>query len=125
MTNPFDFRKGSRKRNKESPGWKQQEKRLARDFKGKVTPGSGNQDHSKGDVKMELALLEAKSTEKNSISLKKEWLEKIDDEAVGEGLRIPALGITFTNVKPGTEKDWIILPKWAVQLMMNHYKDQE
>ncbi len=124
MTSSFDFRKGSKKRQKDK-AWKRQEARLAADLDGKVQSGSGNQDGKKGDVKYDLVLLEAKSTEKKSISLKMSWLEKIDEEAVAESGRIPALGITFTGIKRGTEKDWIIIPSWAMNMLMQNYKEDD
>lgn len=123
MPKPFNFRKD---RDKDKPkGWQRQEKRLAEDFSGETRRGSGNQDRKKGDVIADYILIEAKSTKNASISLKQDWLKKIDEEAVTYDGRIPALGITFTNMAAGTEKDWIILPKWAVLKLLHERREEE
>jgi len=121
MPEPFNFRNDRKK----PKGWERQESRLAKDFDGKLRAGSGNQVRKKGDVIADYVLIEAKSTKFKSISLKQSWLKKIDEEAVTYDGRFPALGVTFTNMDPGTEKDWIILPKWAVLKMLKAYKDED
>jgi|SRR5271170_7183615 len=75
---------------------KLQEKRAAKDYKGKVRPGSGNQWHSKGDVKAEAYLIECKTTSKASYSLKTGIMSKIMDEALLEML-VPLLEIEFSE----------------------------
>jgi hypothetical protein len=60
-----------------------QEKRLAK--KGFVTPGSGAVWPYKGDVSFETVLVEAKRTDKKSLSVQESWLSKIFEEAVAVG----------------------------------------
>ena len=60
-----------------------QEKNLAK--KGFVTPGSGSVWLFKGDVVFNDYLVEAKRTDKKSMSVKGEWLEKIFKEALAVG----------------------------------------
>lgn len=52
-----------------------QEKRLAAHFGGKRTPGSGNQWHTKNDVRTESLSIEAKTTAKGQYTLKARELE--------------------------------------------------
>jgi len=50
----------------------------------------------KGDVRTNLHLIEAKRTDKKSISLKQSWLEKIRKEAVKDH-RIPVMAVEIGN----------------------------
>lgn len=58
----------------------------------RVQAGSGSLWGAKGDVRSQVNLLECKRTDKKSIILKQEWLNKIRGEAIKDH-RIPALGI--------------------------------
>lgn len=60
-----------------------QEKHIAKAVGGKQTANSGATAFSKGDVRTELFLIEAKTctTEKQSFSIKKEWFSKNEEEA--------------------------------------------
>lgn len=58
------------------------EKHAGKRLGGRLQPGSGSQDHSKGDIKGLNFLVESKSTIKDSISVKAEWLKKISQEAI-------------------------------------------
>lgn len=72
-----------------------QEKRIAREVGGKVTPASGALS-IKGDVvnkKLRLRL-EAKRTDKSRMILEKEWLEKIVAQSRFE---VPALNIEIQD----------------------------
>jgi hypothetical protein len=71
-----------------------QEKRAAKDYKGKTTPGSGNQWHSKGDVRSADYLIECKTTSKASYSLRADTMSKIMDEALLEN-RTPIMEVEF------------------------------
>ena len=74
-----------------------QEKRIASNLKGKMQPNSGATRFSKGDVKSELFLIECKTmtTERESISIKKEWLTKIKQEAFASNRRFSAVAFNF------------------------------
>lgn len=77
---------------------RKQEARVAGDYGGRVTPGSGNQWHAKGDVKAKRFLIECKTTEAASYRLDKATLTKIRIEAVKEG-KHPALCIDIQGVE--------------------------
>lgn len=92
------------------------ETNLAARLNGKAQPASGAMLGVKGDVKKDTAehrlLLENKSTIKDSLSLKKEWLDKIYQEALEQG-RTPALSIQFTDGAGNSDKRgrWIMVPE--------------
>lgn len=62
-----------------------QEKRVAMRTSGKVQPGSGSGYMRKGDVRSFLQLIECKTTTKQSYSLKRAVLDKIEKEALLDG----------------------------------------
>lgn len=68
-----------------------QEKYIAKHTDGKVQPNSGATLFNKGDViiKEKSILIEAKTkaAESQSITIKKEWFDKLKEEAFGMGLR--------------------------------------
>lgn len=59
-----------------------QEKQIARELGGRVQPNSGATDFYKGDVKTDNMLIECKTVMKpqRSITVKKEWFEKNEQE---------------------------------------------
>lgn len=59
-----------------------QERRVARDLGGRVTPGSGNQWHAKNDVRAPGWSVECKTTEKESYRLKAADLRAAEREAL-------------------------------------------
>jgi len=75
---------------------KLQEKKTANDFGGLTTPGSGNQWHSKGDVKTTEYLIECKTTTKDSYSLTSKVWSKIYTEALLES-KEPLMEIQFID----------------------------
>lgn len=67
------------------------EKRIAKKFGGQVSAASGAFWSRKGDVRTDGWLIEHKYTaNKKSLSIKKEWLDKIEKEALLEA-KAPAL----------------------------------
>ena len=62
---------------------KKQEKKVAKELGGKVVANSGATRFFKGDVNCNKFLIECKTKtkESSSINIKKEWLEKIKQEA--------------------------------------------
>ncbi len=72
-----------------------QEKQVAKKVGGKKQPNSGATAFQKGDVRNDLFLIECKTatTEKESFSIKKEWLQKIKEEAFA--LRCPFSALAF------------------------------
>jgi hypothetical protein len=74
-----------------------QEKTISKELKGKQQINSGATPFYKGDVKTEHFLIEAKTTTtpQTSFSIKKEWLDKIRNEAFATGTKIPVLAFNF------------------------------
>jgi hypothetical protein len=81
-----------------------QERRDARDYGGRVQSGSGCGTFQKGDVRTSDLLIENKRTDKQQMTIKAAWLDKIRDEALREG-REPVLGIEIAG------REWVLLPK--------------
>lgn len=87
-----------------------QERRLAKTLDGKPTAASGAFWSRKGDVRSDGLLVEAKTTEKASYSIKKEIWEKIRKEALLDG-RMPVLAIQIQdrNLVVLDEEDFLAL----------------
>ena len=106
MTNPFTDRqnRGTHKHGQKS------ERKTAKRLGGRPRPGSGSVAGAKGDILLPDYLVENKSTEHRSISLKLDWLDKISVEAREEG-KVPALAIQFVD-KAGNSKKrgrWVLV----------------
>lgn len=74
-----------------------QEKAVAKSVGGRQTSNSGATDFAKGDVTTDRWLLECKTTtsEKQSFSIKRAWLEKNKEEAFAMGKEYNALVFDF------------------------------
>lgn len=86
-----------------------QEKRIAKEFNGKRTPNSGaTLLGGKGDVTLDDWLIEAKTktSDQDSMSIKKDWLEKNLRESVSMGKKYNAL---MFNFGPSDEKNYVII----------------
>lgn len=92
---------------------KKQEKRVAKRFRGSVTPASGAMAKWKGDVNTELFLVECKVTGHGSRSLKYDELEKIENEANALG-KIPLLVVGLYD---GT-KEYVVMRREDFEGMM-------
>jgi len=103
---------------------KKQERSLAARLGGRTQKGSGSCRFHKGDVKTVELLLEAKQTSKESLSVKKAWLEKISREAMAYN-KVPALAFGFTDIAKLVEKDWIAVPASFFAELMEHYKSSK
>jgi hypothetical protein len=79
--------------------WTKKERDDEKAFEGRRTKGSGNQWHSKGDVKAKRFLIEDKSTEHKSFTVTKKLWEKIWGEAIING-RIPILSLRIDCKDP-------------------------
>ena len=94
---------------------KKHETRLANRLGGKRLPRSGGLAWSKwdkttdgGDLTNDDFLFEHKMTEAKSISLKRDWLEKVTEGARSK-LKDPAMILTFEgNIR--APKDWVLIP---------------
>ena len=78
-----------------------QEKYIAKELDGKKVANSGATAFNKGDVLLENWLIEAKTctSEKQSFSIKKEWLEKNKEEAFAMRKDYNALAFNFGDNK--------------------------
>lgn len=116
------------------------EDRIASKMGGRRLPGSGGKYWSKydtgegvgfgmatddGDLATPEFLVEHKRTDNKSISIKREWLDKVRDGATRVG-KDPALVITFERpAKPGSPaEDWIVMPLEVARRVLG-YDDGE
>ena len=106
MVNPFLDRNKNHKHGQKS------EKKTAKRIGGQARAGSGSIDGHKGDITLPEFLVENKSTEHRSLSLKLDWLEKIDRESREEG-KSPAVTIQFVDKNGNSVKRgrWVLLPE--------------
>ena len=90
------------------------EKKLIQELGGRGRPASGALAGAKGDIDLGTILMEAKSTVKDSLSLKLDWLAKITAEARSEG-KTAALAITFTRPDGNTVPNgaWVLVPRYV------------
>ena len=88
------------------------ERKAAKRMGGRTTPGSGAKVHSKGDIRTCQFCIESKSTVKDSLSVKKAWLEKITKEALDAG-KDPALIIQVVDAlgSPVKNGSWVAVPE--------------
>ena len=91
---------------------KKAERKTAKRLGGVTRPGSGAVEGAKGDILLATYLLENKSTEKASLSLKRAWLEKISKEARAEG-KTPGLSLQFVDKmgNPLHYGRWVLIPE--------------
>ena len=81
---------------------KVQEEAVAKEVGGTRQPNSGATPFAKGDVKSEQFLIECKTRTKSSdsISIKKEWIEKLVGESLFEGKENWSLAFNFGPNEP-------------------------
>jgi len=101
---------------------KNQEKRLAKKLGGQRQKGSGSQPYSKGDVRTVELLTEAKRTDKKSISIKVQYLDKITKEATSYDC-VPAVAIAFEDTPPLVPKDWILVPAEFLRELLDLHRE--
>lgn len=80
-----------------------QEKEVAKNLKGSRTPNSGATPFQKGDVSIDSLILiecKTKTSPSESISIKKEWLEKNAKEALFMGKEYNTLAFNFGLNQP-------------------------
>ena len=113
------------------------EERIAKELGGRRLPNSGGKMRSKwskvgkvsnvsfrgekheegferitldGDIEQRKFHIEHKSTERHSIGIKEEWLDKVSDGAASTGTT-PAVVITYVSKRVGVpHKDWVLIP---------------
>lgn len=102
---------------------KKHEDRLAKKLGGKRLPRSGglawsrwDKTTAQGDLKTKELHLEHKRTDAASMSVKREWLDKVSDGA-RRTAKDPGLLITFESQGKNAE-DWIMIPLELFQRLM-------
>ena len=98
---------------------KAQEEQVAKAVGGHRVANSGATPFNKGDVITEHFAIECKTmmTEKKSMSIKKEWIEGIKEEAFGMGKDHWAIAFNFGNSLRNKENYYIIDEKSMKQLI--------
>ena len=96
---------------------KNQEKYVSDKFGGRQTPNSGATMFQKGDVELDNFLIECKTktAPSESISIKKEWLEKNEREALFTGKKYSALAFNFGP----NEQNYYIIDEELFQFLIN------
>lgn len=74
-----------------------QEKSVAKDLNARTVVASGALWGSKGDVRHDNLLVECKTTDKSFYSLTMQVWEKIEKEAIRDGLRLPVMCIDLNG----------------------------
>jgi hypothetical protein len=62
----------------------------------RIQPGSGNKFYNPNDIKTETELIECKTTGSKSLSIKKEWLDKVFTNSIIQN-RMPVLTFGFQD----------------------------
>ena len=95
---------------------KKQEDRIAKVVGGKVNANSGATSFFKGDVRTDHLLVECKTSTKvvKSVSIKKEWLEKLNEERFAMGKQHSVLAFDF-----GDGKDYFIIDKRLMSMLLD------
>lgn len=102
---------------------KKQENDLAKQFDGERVKNSGATKFAKGDVTLGKWLLEAKTkmTPSKSITIQKEWLEKLTQESLFMGKPHSALAFNFGP----NEKNYYIIDEELFDFLVRHVDDFE
>lgn len=95
-----------------------QEKQIAKLANGKVQSNSGGTRFGGGDVHTKTVFIEAKTptTDKNSFSVKKEWLEKAKEQAFEQNKTSYALAFRFGPDEP----DFFVIDTKLFKELINH-----
>lgn len=112
---------------------KRHEQRLAAELDGKRVAQSGARRWSPknlgevkrtegADVNTKRFSIEHKFTGKKSLSLKKEWLDKIRETA-RIASKMPAVIVTF-DAPRGPPEDWVLIPKEIFQRLLKAWDDE-
>lgn len=107
---------------------KASEKRLANELGMRETFASGALVIDKGDATFSANIngevfrgrLECKSTVNASLSVKKEWLDKIQSESIARG-EVPLFSMSFVDEagQPlDANSDWFAMPKWLLAKLL-------
>ena len=97
-----------------------QEKRVALFLNGKVNSNSGATDFFKGDVRTKNMLIECKTSTKpvKSTTIKKEWLQKLQEESFAMGKSYSSLAFDF-----GDGEDYFIINKTLMKMLLEKMEE--
>ena len=100
---------------------RKQENKVAKMVNGKVVSNSGATAFNKGDVRTDKILIECKTCtkEKESFSIKKDWLTKNKDEAFAMGKQYSVLAFDF-----GDGENYFILDKNLFKKFVNYIEEE-
>lgn len=86
-----------------------QESRVSKTIRSKRVSNSGSTAFNKGDVKSNKFLVECKTslTEKKSVSIKHEWIQKIKEESFA--MNRPYWALVFNFGETGVPKDYVVI----------------
>ena len=104
---------------------KAQESRVAKNLKGKRQPNSGATPFFKGDVKTEHFCIECKTamTEKKSMSIKAEWIDKLKEEAFAMGKPYWALVFSFGGLN--NPENFYIINESLFKQLQTYLEEEE
>lgn len=110
MSNPFRVSNSAKSGQPTRYYSDRQEKKVAKAINGKQTKNSGATDLQKSDVLTDLFTIECKTktTNAESISIKREWFDKQIKESIQMGKRYSAIVINFGPDAPYNENHYII-----------------
>lgn len=95
---------------------KKQEDRVAKALGGKANANSGATGFYKGDVRTKYLLVECKTATKEvkSVSIKKEWLKKLNEERFAMGKQHSALAFDY-----GDGEDYYIIDRKLMDMLLD------
>lgn len=99
---------------------KRQESRVAKSLGGKVNANSGATGFYKGDVRTKHLLVECKTATKEvkSVSIKKEWLKKLNEERFAMGKPHSVLAFDF-----GDGDDYYVIDKTLMNMLIDYLEE--
>ena len=103
---------------------KAQETRVAKALKGSRQSNSGATPFMKGDIKTDQFLIECKTstTLKESISIKKEWIDKTRQEAFAMGRSYSAVAFNFGGLN--NKDNFYIIDERLFKILQNKLEEE-
>lgn len=104
---------------------KAQESRVAKKLNGKRQPNSGATAFMKGDVKTNQFCIECKTamTEKQSMSIKRDWIDKIKEEAFAMGKPYWAVAFNFGGL--GDLENFYIIDESLFKQLQTYLEEEK
>lgn len=98
-----------------------QEKELARNMRGRLTPASGSRE-IKGDVRVKGVIrVEAKTTKNKSFSVTSEMIDKIEAAAIGAA-EMPIIVVEFNDGFGRKLREVAVVPMYSLQTLIDNQK---